>query len=161
MIENIFSIIYNVLKEEIMKNYKDNLKKGEKKVKGFLGEFKTFIQRGNVIDLAVGVVIGGAFGKIVTSLVNDILMPIIGLLIGGQDFKGLSIKIKDTTIAYGSFIQNVVDFLIVAFFIFVFVKIINNLFKKEEPKKEEVKSTKSDEVLLLEEIRDLLKKKKN
>lgn len=143
-----------------MKNYKDNLKKGEKKVKGFLGEFKTFIQRGNVIDLAVGVVIGGAFGKIVTSLVNDILMPIIGLLIGGQDFKGLSIKIKDTTIAYGSFIQNVVDFLIVAFFIFVFVKIINNLFKKEEPK-EEVKQTKSDEVLLLEEIRDLLKKKKN
>lgn len=144
-----------------MKNYKDNLKKGEKKVKGFFGEFKTFIQRGNVIDLAVGVVIGGAFGKIVTSLVNDILMPIIGLLIGGQDFKGLSIKIKDTTIAYGSFIQNVVDFLIVAFFIFVFVKIINNLFKKEEPKKEEVKLTKSDEVLLLEEIRDLLKKKKN
>ena len=97
-----------------MKNYKDNLKKGEKKVKGFFGEFKTFIQRGNVIDLAVGVVIGGAFGKIVTSLVNDILMPIIGLLIGGQDFKGLSIKVKDTTIAYGSFIQNVVDFLIVA-----------------------------------------------
>ena len=144
-----------------MKNYKDNLKKGEKKVKGFFGEFKTFIQRGNVIDLAVGVVIGGAFGKIVTSLVNDILMPIIGLLIGGQDFKGLSIKIKDTTIAYGSFIQNVVDFLIVAFFIFVFVKIINNLFKKEGPKKEEVKPTKSDEVLLLEEIRDLLKKKKN
>ena len=123
-----------------MKNYKDNLKKGEKKVKGFFGEFKTFIQRGNVIDLAVGVVIGGAFGKIVTSLVNDILMPIIGLLIGGQDFKGLSIKVKDTTIAYGSFIQNVVDFLIVAFFIFVFVKIINNLFKKEEPKKEEVKA---------------------
>lgn len=161
MIENIFSIIYNILKEEIMKNYKDNLKKGEKKVKGFFGEFKTFIQRGNVIDLAVGVVIGGAFGKIVTSLVNDILMPIIGLLIGGQDFKGLSIKIKDTTIAYGSFIQNVVDFLIVAFFIFVFVKIINNLFKKEETKKEEVKPTKSDEVLLLEEIRDLLKKKKN
>lgn len=161
MIENIFSIIYNVLKEEMMKNYKDNLKKGEKKVKGFFGEFKTFIQRGNVIDLAVGVVIGGAFGKIVTSLVNDILMPIIGLLIGGQDFKGLSIKIKDTTIAYGSFIQNVVDFLIVAFFIFVFVKIINNLFKKEESKKEEVKPTKSDEVLLLEEIRDLLKKKKN
>ena len=139
-----------------MKNYKDNLKNGEKKVKGFFGEFKTFIQRGNVIDLAVGVVIGGAFGKIVTSLVNDILMPIIGLLIGGQDFKGLSIKVKDTTIAYGSFIQNVVDF-----FIFVFVKIINNLFKKEEPKKEEVKPTKSDEVLLLEEIRDLLKKKKN
>lgn len=144
-----------------MKNYKDNLKKGEKKVKGFFGEFKTFIQRGNVIDLAVGVVIGGAFGKIVTSLVNDILMPIIGLLIGGQDFKGLSIKVKDTTIAYGSFIQNVVDFLIVAFFIFVFVKIINNLFKKEEPKKEEVKPTKRDEVLLLEEIRDLLKNKKN
>lgn len=143
-----------------MKNYKENFRKSEKKVKKFFEEFKTFIQRGNVIDLAVGVVIGSAFGKIVTSLVNDILMPIIGLLIGGQDFKGLSIKIKDTTIAYGSFIQNVVDFLIVAFFIFIFIKLINNLFKKEKSKKEEEQPIKSDEVILLEEIRDLLKKKK-
>lgn len=143
-----------------MKNYKENFRKSEKKVKNFFEEFKTFIQRGNVIDLAVGVVIGSAFGKIVTSLVNDILMPIIGLLIGGQDFKGLSIKIKDTTIAYGSFIQNVVDFLIVAFFIFIFIKLINNLFKKEKTKKEEEQPIKSDEVILLEEIRDLLKKKK-
>lgn len=143
-----------------MKNYKENFKKSEKKVMKFFEEFKTFIQRGNVIDLAVGVVIGSAFGKIVTSLVNDILMPIIGLLIGGQDFKGLSIKIKDTTIAYGSFIQNVVDFLIVAFFIFIFIKLINNLFKKEKTKKEEEQPIKSDEVILLEEIRDLLKKKK-
>ena len=88
-------------------------------------------------------------------------MPLVGIIIGGYDFTGLSLKVKDASINYGSFIQNVVDFLIVAFFIFVFVKIINNLFKKEEPKKEEVKPTKSDEVLLLEEIRDLLKKKKN
>lgn len=151
-----------MITEVKMKNYKDNFKKSEKKLKGFLGEFRAFIQRGNVIDLAVGVVIGGAFGKIVTSLVNDILMPIIGLLIGGQDFKGLFIKIKDTTIAYGSFIQNVVDFLIVAFFIFVFVKVINNLLKNpDKNKKEETPPQKSDEVVLLEEIRDLLKKKKN
>lgn len=141
------------------KQKKENLEKGKEKVKSFFSEFKKFIQRGNVIDLAVGVVIGSAFGKIVTSVVNDILMPIIGLLIGGIDFKNLSIKIKDATITYGAFIQNVVDFLIVAFFIFIFVRAINNIFKKkEEETKEEPK--KSDEVLLLEEIRDLLKNKK-
>ena len=138
-----------------------NLKKGKEKVTGFIAEFKKFIQRGNVIDLAVGVVVGTAFSKIVTSIVNDILMPLLGLVIGGLDFKNLSIKVKDTTIAYGAFIQNVVDFLIVAFCIFVFVKIINNFFKKKEeedtPAPEPVKS---DEVLLLEEIRDILKKKK-
>ena len=127
-------------------------------------EFKEFISRGNVVDLAVGVIMGSAFGKIVTSLVNDIIMPLVGIIIGGIDFTSLSIKIKDSTIMYGSFIQNIVDFLIVALCIFVMVKMINklnNLNKKKEVKaeiKEEVK--KSEDILLLEEIRDLLKKKK-
>lgn len=129
-------------------------------------EFKEFISRGNVVDMAVGVIMGSAFGKIVTSLVNDIIMPLVGVLIGGIDFTSLSFKIQDAEVKYGSFIQNIVDFLIVAICIFIFVKIINKLNtidvlhkkKKEEPKKEEVK--KSDEVVLLEEIRDLLKKQK-
>lgn len=127
-------------------------------------EFKEFISRGNVVDLAVGVIMGSAFGKIVTSLVNDIIMPLVGIIIGGIDFTSLSIKIKDSTIMYGSFIQNVVDFLIVAICIFVMVKMINklnNLNKKKEKREEEKEEVKkSDEVLLLEEIRDLLKKRK-
>ena len=100
---------------------KDNIKKVGKKGLGFFGEFKQFIARGNVLDLAIGVVIGGAFGKIVTSLVDNIIMPLVGLAIGGLDFSGLSIKVKDATITYGLFIQNVVDFLIVAFCIFIFI----------------------------------------
>lgn len=135
--------------------------KTKENIKNFWSEFKGFIQRGNVIDLAVGVIIGSAFGKIVTSLVNDILMPIIGIIIGGHDFKDLKISIGETTILYGSFIQNVVDFLIVALFVFIFIKIINKIInntKKEEKPTEAPK--KSDEVLLLEEIRDLLKKTK-
>ena len=131
-------------------------------MKKIISEFKEFISRGNVLDLAVGVIVGGAFGKIVTSLVNDLLMPIIGIILGGINFSSLSINIKDSKIMYGSFIQNIIDFLIIALCVFVFVKFINaiskNLDKKEEEKevKDEVK--KSDEVLLLEEIRDLLKK---
>lgn len=129
-------------------------------------EFKEFISRGNVVDMAVGVIMGSAFGKIVTSLVNDIIMPLVGVLIGGIDFTSLSFKIQYASVKYGSFIQNIVDFLIVAICIFIFVKIINKLNtidvlhkkKKEEATKEEVK--KSDEVVLLEEIRDLLKKQK-
>ncbi len=129
-------------------------------------EFKEFISRGNVIDMAVGVIMGSAFGKIVTSLVNDIIMPLVGVLIGGIDFTSLSFKIQKAEVKYGSFIQNIVDFLIVAICIFIFVKIINKLNtidvlhkkKKEETKKEEVK--KSNEEVLLEEIRDLLKKQK-
>lgn len=138
----------------------DIVKKEKKKVNKFINEFKTFISRGNVLDLAVGVVVGGAFSKIVTSLVNDIITPLIGVIIGGQDFASLSLKIGDATIAYGAFIQNIIDFLIIAFCIFIFVKFINKIFtkKKEEVKKETPK--KSEEVLLLEEIRDLLKKKK-
>ncbi len=120
-------------------------------------EFKKFIARGNVIDLAVGVIIGGAFGKIVTSIVNDILMPLIGVIIGGIDFTGLSFTIGEAKISYGNFIQNVIDFLIVAFCIFILVKIVNKITHKEEPK-EEVPPKPAD-VVLLEEIRDLLKEK--
>ena len=129
-----------------------------KKIKQGASDFKKFISRGNVVDMAVGVIVGGAFGKIVTSLVNDILMPVIGVFLGGLNFTELSIKVGDASIAYGNFIQTIFDFLIIAFCIFLMVKLFESLKKKEEPKKEEPK--KSDEVKLLEEIRDLLKAKK-
>lgn len=125
-----------------------------------LGAFKKFISRGNVVDMAVGVIIGGAFGKIVTSLVNDVIMPLIGLVIGGLNFKELSLKIGESTIAYGNFIQTIVDFLIVALCIFTVIRLFEKFKKKEEAKPEEPKPvTKSDEAVLLEEIRDLLKNK--
>ena len=127
-------------------------------------EFKTFIARGNVLDLAVGVVVGGAFGKIVTSLVDDIIMPLVGLLMGGLDFSSLSIKVGNARIMYGSFIQNIVDFLIVAFCIFLMIKTVNKLTSKEEAKKQKEKkkeeAKKAENIVLLEEIRDLLKEKK-
>ncbi len=129
------------------------------KQKGTIKEFKDFISRGNVIDLAVGVIIGGAFGKIVTSIVNDILMPIIGIIIGGLDFSNLTIKVKDATIAYGAFIQNIIDFLIVSACIFCLIKFIEK-FKKKEEKKVEEKPKKDEQIILLEEIRDLLKNNK-
>lgn len=125
-------------------------------MKKFFNEFKKFIERGNVIDLAVGVLIGGAFSKIVSSLVNDLFMPLVGILIGGHDFTNLTLKVGDAEIRYGSLIQNIVDFLIIAFCIFIFISIINKFFNKKEEVKEVTK--KSDEVVLLEEIRDLLKK---
>lgn len=132
----------------------NNIKKLEKGA----SEFKTFISRGNVVDMAVGVIVGTAFGKIVTSLVNDVLMPIIGVILGGLDFSDLSIKFGDAIIKYGLFIQSIVDFLILAFCIFMMVKLFEKFKKKEDsPKKNGNK--KSDEVLLLEEIRDLLKNK--
>lgn len=140
-----------------MKKVNLDIKKEGKKVKGFFNDFKSFIKRGNVMDLAVGVVIGTAFGKIVTSLVNDIIMPLVGLLIGGQDFKNLSIKINNSTIAYGSFIQNIVDFLIISFFVFVFIRLLNNLFKKKEIEDKKAEN-KAPDIILLEEIRDILKK---
>ncbi len=120
-------------------------------------EFKEFISRGNVIDLAVGVIIGGAFSTIVSSLVNDVLMPLIGIILGGIDFSNLSFKIGDAKIMYGSFIQNVIDFLIVAFCVFVFVKFINKLSKlgHKKEKTEEVKQ--ETELSILKEIRDELK----
>ncbi len=137
---------------------KDLASKNIKKISKGASEFKTFISRGNVVDMAVGVIIGGAFGKIVTSLVNDVLMPVIGVFLGGLDFSDLSIKVGDATIKYGSFIQTIVDFLIVAFCIFMIVKLFESFKKKKEEETEEVPK-KSDEALLLEEIRDLLKKK--
>jgi large conductance mechanosensitive channel len=127
-------------------------------MKKFIDDFKTFISRGNVMDMAVGVIIGSAFGKIVTSLVNDILMPLIGVILGGLDFSGLAIKVGDASIAYGSFIQTVIDFLIVAFCIFTMIKFFEK-FKKKELKKSEA-TKPSEEVMLLREIRDSLKKKK-
>ena len=136
-------------------------KKVTGKAKKHLGGFKEFISKGNVIDLAVGVIIGGAFGKIVSSIVNDILMPLLGIVLGGIDFTSLSVKIGDAVITYGNFIQNVIDFLIIALCVYILISIINKItskIKKEEEKKEEAK--KSDEVALLEEIRDLLKKNK-
>ena len=121
-------------------------------------EFKEFISRGNIIDLAIGVIIGSAFGKIVSSIVDDILMPLIGVVIGGVDFTNLSITVKDAVITYGNFIQNVIDFLIIAVCIFFMVKAIERFTKKEEAKEEVVEEVKKDEnTILLEEIRDLLK----
>lgn len=133
-------------------------------MKKFLEEFKTFISKGNVMDLAVAVVIGNAFNSIVSSLVNDIIMPLVGLIIGGIDFSNIKVTLGDANIMFGKFIQNIVDFLIVAFTIFIVVKAFNTLQEKakkkqaKEEKKEEVK--KADDILLLEEIRDLLKKNK-
>ena len=98
-----------------------------------LKEFKAFVMRGNVLDLAVAVIIGGAFGKIIGSLVNDILMPLIGLLLGGVSFAGLMITVGAAEIKYGAFIQAIVDFLIIAFVIFLIVKAANSMKKKEEP----------------------------
>ena len=139
---------------------------------GFIKEFKEFAMKGNVMDMAVGVIIGGAFGKIVTSLVNDVLMPVISLATGGIDFTNLFINLGEgsystlaqaqeagaSVLAYGSFIQNVVDFLIVAFCIFLMLKGINKLNrKKEEPAAPEAPKGPTQEELLAE-IRDLLKK---
>ena len=124
-----------------------------------VNEFKKFISRGNVVDMAVGVIVGGAFGKIVTSLVNDVLMPLIGTVMGGINFSDLSIKIKDANIAYGLFVQSVVDFLIIAMCIFAMVKVFER-FKHKEEEKVAPKPAKTDEVKLLEEIRDLLKDKR-
>lgn len=142
--------------EKDIRKAAEKLAKSNKK---FIKEFKEFISRGNVVDLAVGVVIGGSFSKIVSSLVNDIIMPLVGIIIGGINFTSLSIKFKDATINYGNFIQTVIDFLIVAWCIFVAIKLINSFQrkKKEEDKKDEPPK-KEEQIILLEEIRDLLKK---
>ena len=138
------------------KTIKIDKKKELVKIKGEMSEFKKFISRGNVVDMAVGVIIGAAFGKIVTSLVNDIIMPIIGVILGGLDFSNLSFKFGDATIAYGMFIQTIIDFLIISACIFMMIRLFEKFKKKEE---EVIVKTKADEVLLLEEIRDLLKQK--
>lgn len=121
-------------------------------------EFKAFALKGNVLDLAIGVIIGAAFGNIVTSLVNDILMPLIGVFMGGINFKELQFQYGDTVLKYGAFLQTVIDFFIVSFSIFLFVKGINKLKRKEEPKPDTPPAPTKEEVLLTE-IRDLLKQK--
>jgi len=138
---------------------------------GMLSEFRQFAMRGNVVDLAVGVIIGGAFGKIVSSFVADVLMPPIGVLLGGTDFTSLKIVLKDkvveadkvisqaVTINYGNFIQATIDFLIIAFSIFMMIKLMNSMNKKEVPPPAPpapVEPTKEE--ILLTEIRDLLKR---
>ena len=134
----------------------------------FIKEFKEFAIKGNVMDMAVGVIIGGAFGKIVSSLVNDVIMPVVGLFIGGVDFKGLKYvfspggeiivpEVVEVALNYGVFIQNVFDFFIIALCIFMMVKGINLLKKEEKVVEEEVEKSPTQEELLAE-IRDLLKK---
>ena len=150
------------------------------KAKGFLGEFKTFIARGNVMDMAVGVIIGGAFGKISTSLVNDVIMPLISVLTGGIDFSNWKIVLKaavagadgaiDTSteiaIRYGAFLATILDFLIIAIAVFLMIKTINGFhdkMKKQEeavPAEESAPPEPSNEEKLLTEIRDLLKAQK-
>lgn len=140
---------------------------------GMLSEFRQFAMRGNVVDLAVGVIIGGAFGKIVSSFVADVLMPPIGVLLGGTDFTSLKIILKDkvmeadkiitpaVTINYGNFIQATIDFIIIAFSIFMMIKLINSMNKKEvpTPAAPAPPTEPSNEEKLLTEIRDLLKRK--
>ncbi len=128
-----------------------------------LSEFKKFALKGNVLDLAVGVIIGGAFGKIVTSLVNDIIMPILGLLVGGINFSALEYVLstrgeEPVVLRYGQFIQTTFDFFVIAFSIFIFIKAIS-YFKKKEEVKQQTPPAPSNEEILLEEIRDILKQK--
>ena len=120
-----------------------------------LKEFKEFAMRGNVVDLAVAVIIGGAFGKIVTSLVADVMMPIVGLLLGGVNFTGLSITVGDAVIKYGAFIQAIVDFVIIAWVIFLALKALSKMKKVEPPA---APAPPPPQEVLLTEIRDLLKK---
>jgi large conductance mechanosensitive channel len=139
---------------------------------GFVSEFKTFAMRGNVMDMAVGIIIGGAFGKIVASFVSDVIMPPIGLLVGGVDFSELKVVMKEAvmqgaevvtpavTLNYGSFVNAVIDFIIIAFAIFMMIKAMNKMKKKEEavPAPAPAPPAPSNEEKLLTEIRDLLKK---
>lgn len=126
----------------------------------FVKEFKEFAIKGNVMDMAVGVIIGGAFGKIVTSLVGDVLMPIIGVFTGGLNFSSLAITVGEAEIKYGQFLQNIFDFIIIALCIFLMIKGMNSLKRKkvEEPAPAPAPAEPSNEEKLLTEIRDLLKK---
>jgi large conductance mechanosensitive channel len=125
---------------------------------GLIKEFKEFATKGNVMDLAVGVIIGAAFGKIVSALVDNILMPLVGILMHGQNFSGLSIKIGEAEIKYGLFIQHTIDFIIVAFVLFMIIKGMNNMKRKQEETSPTPTPAPSNEEKLLTEIRDLLKK---
>ncbi|MEZ4594809.1 MAG: large-conductance mechanosensitive channel protein MscL [Chloroflexota bacterium] len=121
-----------------------------------LKEFRAFIAKGNVLDLAVAVIMGGAFGAIVTSLVNDIIMPLIGVILGGVDFTTLAVQVGDASITYGNFIQAIINFLIIAFVIFMIVRTANNMKKEEEAAPAPPPGPTAEQ--LLAEIRDLLKK---
>lgn len=137
----------------------------------FIEEFKKFAMRGNVVDMAVGVIIGGAFGKIVTSVVNDLVMPVLGVLVGGVNFTDLKLTLKEAvmdgetvvspavTLNYGNFLQSTFDFLIIAFSIFMFIKLINKLSRKKEEAQPATPPAPPADVQLLTEIRDLLKEK--
>ncbi len=133
---------------------------------GMMQEFKEFAVKGNVVDMAVGIIIGAAFGKIVSSFVADVVMPPIGVMVGGVDFSNLAVTLQEAVgdtpavmLKYGTFIQSIVDFVIVALAIFIAVKVVNNL-KKEEEAKPEPPPEPSKEELLLTEIRDLLKERR-
>ena len=128
-------------------------------MKNFIEEFKAFAMKGNVIDLAVAVIIGAAFGKITTSLVNNIIMPLFVALMGGVDFTDKSVTVGDVVVTYGVFIQSIIEFVIIAFAIFVVIKALTKLQKKEEAKPAEEKVVApSEEVVLLREIRDNLRR---
>lgn len=127
-------------------------------MRNFLSEFKAFAVRGNVVDLAVAVIIGAAFGKIVSSRVDTIVMPLLGIILGSADFSGLVWHIGTTAVRYGVFLQSVVDFVIISLVIFVAIRMINKLVKHEEAKAEQKPAPIPDDVRLLTEIRDLLKK---
>lgn len=129
-------------------------------MKSFLKEFQDFAMKGNVLDLAVAVVIGGAFGKIVTSLVNDVIMPLMGIILGGIDLSGLSFTIGESVLTYGVFLQTILDFVIIAFCIFMLVKAMNIVMKKRKVAEDKKKVKLSKEEELLTEIRNLLKEKK-
>lgn len=128
-------------------------------MKGFLNEFKDFAMKGNVLDLAVGVVMGSAFGTIVTSLVEKIIMPLVGIIVGGVNIADLSVKVGNATLGYGAFLQAIINFLIIAFSIFLFVKAINTATSKFKKAEEEAAPAVDPRLELLTEIRDLLAKK--
>lgn len=131
-------------------------------MKKFMEEFKQFIARGNVMDMAVGVIIGGAFSAITTSLINDIVMPVLGIFTGSISFAALSVTVNGAEIAYGNFIQAILNFLIMAFVVFCLIKAINSFHRKKEeaPAEEPAPPEPSAEEKLLTEIRDLLKEKR-
>lgn len=130
----------------------------KERTKGFLGEFKQFIARGNVMDMAVGVIVGGAFSAITTSLINDIIMPVIGIFVSENSFASLSLTVGSAVITYGNFIQAVLNFLIMALVVFCMVKAINSLHRKKEEAPPPPPAPSREE-LLLTEIRDLLKER--
>lgn len=125
----------------------------------FLKEFKAFAVKGNVADLAVAVIIGGAFGKIVSSLVDNVIMPVIGIFLGGVNFTGLSFGFGTIVLKYGAFLQSIVDFVVIALVIFIAIRFLSRAKRTTEEVVEEVKKEASDEIKLLSEIRDLLVRK--